>query len=186
MDISAILGEVITLFIMAFALGMDAFSVGLGMGLIPLRLRQILYIGITIGIFHVWMPLMGILIGRFLSDQFGTIASVMGGVLLLLLGIQMIISSFKKEDEPMITPIGFGLVIFSLSVSLDSFSVGLSLGIYKAHAIVTVLMFGLVSMVLTWVGLLLGRRVQDWLGKYSEALGGSILFAFGIKLLLPF
>ncbi|WP_456277434.1 manganese efflux pump MntP [Bacillus sp. AK128] len=182
---SAIPGEVLTLFIMAFALGMDAFSVGLGMGLIPLRLKQIFYIGITIGIFHMWMPLIGILIGDFLSHQFGNIASIVGGVLLLLLGIQMIISSFKKDDEPMITPKGFGLIIFALSVSLDSFSVGLSLGIYKVSPIVAILMFGLVSMVLTWAGLLLGRRVQEWLGSYGEALGGSILFAFGIKLLLP-
>ncbi len=170
---------------MAFALGMDAFSVGLGMGLIPLRLKQIFYIGITIGLFHVWMPLVGIVIGSFLSDQFGNIASIVGGVLLLLLGIQMIISSFKKDDEPMITPKGFGLLIFALSVSLDSFSVGLSLGIYKVPAILAILMFGFVSMVLTWAGLLLGRRVQEWLGSYGEALGGSILFAFGIKLLLP-
>jgi manganese efflux pump family protein len=40
-------------------------------------------------------------------------------------------------------------------------------------------------MVLTWTGLLVGRRMQGWLGTYSEALGGSILLAFGIKLLLP-
>ncbi|MBM7662449.1 putative Mn2+ efflux pump MntP [Bacillus mesophilus] len=181
----AISGEVLTLFIMAFALGMDAFSVGLGMGLIPLRLKQILYIGITIGIFHVWMPLVGITIGGFLSDQFGNIASIVGGVLLLLLGLQMIVSSFKDDDEPMITPKGFGLIIFALSVSLDSFSVGLSLGIYKVHVILAILMFGVVSMILTWAGLLLGRRVQEWMGSYGEALGGSILFAFGIKLLLP-
>jgi putative Mn2+ efflux pump MntP len=186
MDTTVIVGEVITLFIMAFALGMDAFSVGLGMGLIRLRLRQILYIGVTIGFFHMWMPLAGIMIGRFLSDQFGTIATIIGGVLLLLLGVQMIISSFKKEDEPMITPVGFGLLVFALSVSLDSFSVGLSLGIYQVHPVVTILIFGLVSMVLTWAGLLLGRRVQEWIGTYSEVLGGCILFAFGIKLLLPF
>ncbi len=186
MDISGVLGEVITLFIMAFALGLDAFSVGLGMGLIQLRLRQIFYIGITIGIFHIWMPLVGILIGRFLSDQFGTVATIVGGVLLVLLGIQMIMASFNKEEEPMITPIGLGLIVFALGVSLDSFSVGLSLGIYKVHTIIAVLMFGMVSMVLTWIGLLVGRRVQLWIGSYSEALGGSILFAFGLKLLLPF
>ncbi|KAA0548608.1 manganese efflux pump [Bacillus sp. BGMRC 2118] len=186
MDTTVIVGEVITLFIMAFALGMDAFSIGLGMGLIRLRLRQILYIGVTIGIFHMWMPLAGIIIGRFLSDQFGTIATIIGGVLLLLLGVQMFISSFKKDEEPMLTPVGFGLFVFALSVSLDSFSVGLSLGIYKVHPIIAISIFGLVSMLLTWAGLLLGRRVQEWLGKYSEALGGCILFAFGIKLLLPF
>ncbi|MFD2215114.1 manganese efflux pump MntP family protein [Metabacillus endolithicus] len=186
MNIESILGELVTLFIMALALGMDAFSVGLGMGLIKLRMRQIFYIGITIGVFHIWMPLVGMLIGRLLSDTFGTIATLLGGTLLILLGIQMIFASFKKDDEPLITPVGFGLIVFALSVSLDSFSVGLSLGIYGAKTFLTVMMFGVVSMVLTWIGLLVGKRVQNWLGAYSEALGGSILLAFGLKLLFPF
>ncbi|WP_026563098.1 manganese efflux pump MntP family protein [Bacillus sp. J37] len=186
MSIETMAGELLTLLIMALALGMDAFSVGLGMGLIRLRIRQIFYIGITIGIFHIWMPLVGMLIGRLLSDTFGTIATLLGGTLLILLGIQMVVVSFKKDEDPFITPVGFGLIVFALSVSLDSFSVGLSLGIYGAKTFLTVAIFGLVSMVLTWLGLLIGKRVQNWLGSYSEALGGSILLAFGIKLLLPF
>lgn len=185
MDIAVLLGEFLTLFIMAFALGMDAFSVGLGMGLIQLRLKQIFSIGLIIGLFHMWMPLLGMIIGGYLSEQLGAIATYIGGGLLLLLGLQMIVSSFKKDDKKLITPEGFGLLLFALGVSLDSFSVGLSLGIYGAKTIVTILMFGIVSMLLTWVGLLLGRKVQAWFGKYSEVLGGSILFAFGIKLLLP-
>ncbi|MFC0272460.1 manganese efflux pump MntP family protein [Metabacillus herbersteinensis] len=185
MNIESIIGEFFTLFIMAFALGMDAFSVGLGMGLIKLKVRQIFYIGLTIGVFHIWMPLIGMVIGKFLSNTFGMIATLIGGGLLIFLGIQMIYASFKKEDEPLITPIGFGLIIFALSVSLDSFSVGLSLGIYGAKTIATVIMFGVVSMMLTWVGLLVGKRVQSWIGPYSEALGGSILLAFGIKLIFP-
>ncbi|PMC37437.1 hypothetical protein CJ195_11825 [Bacillus sp. UMB0899] len=186
MSIESMVGELLTLLIMALALGMDAFSVGLGMGLIRLRFRQIFYIGITIGIFHIWMPLVGMLIGRLLSDTFGTIATLLGGTLLILLGIQMVFASFKKDEDPFITPVGFGLIVFALSVSLDSFSVGLSLGIYGAKTFLTVAIFGLVSMVLTWLGLLVGKRVQNWLGSYSEALGGTILLAFGIKLLLPF
>ena len=62
-------------------------------------------------------------------------------------------------------------------MSLDSFSVGLSLGIFGARTFLTIIVFGVVSMLLTWLGLLLGRRVQGWLGSYSEALGGSILLA---------
>lgn len=185
MSISVVIGEIVTLFIMAFALGMDAFSVGLGMGLIKLRLRQILKIGVIIGIFHVLMPLAGMLIGKLLSDKFGVFASYIGGILLLLLGIQMIISSIKNENKPLITPIGSGLFIFALSVSLDSFSVGLSLGIYGVRTLAAIIIFGIVSMVLTWAGLLLGRKVKDWLGTYSEVFGGSILFIFGLKLLLP-
>ena len=183
---TALMGEVLTLLIMAFALGMDAFSVGLGMGMYQLRLRQIFKIGITIGIFHVWMPLVGMLAGKFLSEKFGTFASLLGGLLLILLGIQMVWSSFKKDQDSVITPVGTGLLLFALSVSLDSLSVGLTLGIYGAKTVMAIVCFGIAATVMTWSGLLIGRKVQGWLGSYSEALGGSILLAFGIKLLLPF
>ncbi|WP_374120540.1 manganese efflux pump MntP family protein [Neobacillus sp. PS3-40] len=171
---------------MAFALGMDAFSVGLGMGMYRLRLRQIFKIGITIGIFHVWMPLVGMFAGKFLSERFGTLATYLGGGLLILLGVQMIWSSIKKDQKTIITPVGMGLLVFALSVSLDSLSVGLTLGIYGAKTIMVVLCFGVAATVLTWCGLLIGRKVQGLLGVYSVALGGSILLAFGLKLLFPF
>lgn len=181
---TALIGELATLSIMAFALGMDAFSVGLGMGMIPLRLRQIAKIGAVIGLFHMGMPLAGMLIGRFLSEHFGTIATMVGGGLLLLLGLQMGLSSLSSSDKPFVTPLGFGLLLFSLSVSLDSFSVGLSLGIYGARVIVTIILFGVFSMMLTWAGLMMGRKFQHYIGSYSELLGGCILFGFGLKLLI--
>ncbi|MEQ2529544.1 manganese efflux pump MntP family protein [Bacillaceae bacterium CLA-AA-H227] len=181
---SEFIGEMITLNIMAFALGMDAFSVGLGIGMVRIRMRQIFKIGIMIGLFHVLMPMIGMLAGRFLSERFGDIAAFLGGGLLLLLGMQMIWSSFKEDDRKLMAPVGFGLLLFSISVSLDSFSVGLSLGIYGAKTALVLICFGVCACVLTWLGLLLGRKVQGWIGTYSEALGGGILMAFGIKLLL--
>ncbi|WP_242035282.1 manganese efflux pump MntP family protein [Mesobacillus harenae] len=183
---TAMIGELITIIIMAFALGMDAFSVGLGMGMFKLRLKQIFKIGVTVGLFHVIMPLLGMIGGRFLSERFGEVAGYMGGVLLLLLGLQMIWSSFKEEETSAMAPIGMGLLLFALSVSIDSFSVGLTLGIYGAKTMLVLICFGAAATALTWAGLLIGRRVQGLLGQYSEALGGSILLAFGIKLLLPF
>jgi putative Mn2+ efflux pump MntP len=180
---AAMVGEIVTLVIMAFALGMDAFSVGLGMGMYNLRLRQIFKIGITIGLFHVWMPLVGVVAGRFLSEKFGAFATLVGGLLLIVLGLNMIWSTFRKGDEKIISPVGFGLLLFALSVSLDSLSVGLTLGIYGAKTVVVILCFGIVATLQTWAGLLLGRKVQGWIGTYSEVLGGAILFAFGLKLL---
>ena len=182
---AAMTGELLTLILMAFALGMDAFSVGLGMGMFRLTKRHIFKIGVTIGLFHVWMPLLGMVAGKFLSEQFGAIAGYIGGLLLILLGLQMIWSTFKDEDMTIISPVGKGLFIFALSVSLDSFSVGLTLGIYGARTLLVLVCFGVAAMILTWAGLIVGRKVQGWLGTYSVALGGSILLAFGIKLLLP-
>lgn len=181
--VQEIMGELITIFIMAFALGMDAFSVGLGMGMLSLRLRKIFTIGLTVGVFHIIMPLLGMLGGRFLSEQFGVFATYAGGLLLLYLGVQMFLASFKSEEEKSFVPIGKGLLLFAFGVSIDSFSVGLTLGIYGAEVIMAILCFGLVAMLMTWVSLLLGRKIQGFLGMYSEILGGLILLFFGIKLL---
>ncbi|MFP9216859.1 manganese efflux pump MntP family protein, partial [Enterococcus faecalis] len=73
------IGERITLSIMAFALGMDAFSVGLGMGMVKLRKKQIFYIGFIIGLFHVIMPLAGMAAGNMLSGLLGVLAVYIGG-----------------------------------------------------------------------------------------------------------
>lgn len=181
----ALLTEAAALLIMAMALGMDAFSVGLGMGMVQLRLKRICKIGLTIGFFHVVMPLFGMMIGHYLTDLFGTVAVMVGGILLLLLGAQMIYTSIiHQKEELLVPPVGFGLFLFALSVSLDSFSVGLSLGIYGAKVWLTLFLFGVVSTVMTWGGLLLGRRFRHYMGTYSEVLGGCILFVFGLKLLL--
>ncbi|SFC21491.1 Putative Mn2+ efflux pump MntP [Bacillus sp. OV322] len=180
---NGISGELLTLLIMAFALGMDAFSVGLGMGMFKLRLKQILFIGLTVGFFHIWMPMLGMVAGRYISGHFGTIAAYAGGLLLVILGIQMFISGLRGGEGSLLAPVGMGLFIFSLSVSLDSFSVGLTLGIYGARTILTIICFGAAATILTWAGLLVGRKVQGLLGVYSEVLGGSILCAFGLKLL---
>lgn len=93
------IGELITLSIMAFALGMDAFSVGLGMGMVKLRKKQIFYIGFIIGLFHVIMPLAGMAAGNMLSGLLGVLAVYIGGALLFVLGVQMLMASFKQSEE---------------------------------------------------------------------------------------
>ncbi|MFC0471702.1 manganese efflux pump MntP family protein [Halalkalibacter kiskunsagensis] len=179
------MSEMLTLFIMASALGMDAFSVALGMGMLGLRLRQIFNIGVIIGLFHIIMPLFGMATGKLLSNYFGMIATFIGGGLLLIIGLQMALSSFKSDDEQMMRPVGFGLILFAISVSLDSFSAGLSFGMLGAKTALTVLMIGLLSMILSWLGLLMGSRFKQYIGSYGELLGGFILIGFGIKLILP-
>ncbi len=181
----SMIAEFLTLLCMAFALGMDSFSVGLGMGMYKLRKRQILLISGTVGAFHVIMPLLGIMLGQFLSARMGVFAAIAGGLLLILLGAGMFLAGLKGKSEPFIAPVGYGLLLFATSVSLDSLSVGLSLGIYGARTALVVSLFGMAATILTLSGLLAGRRVRGVLGAYSQLFGGSILFAFGVKLLLP-
>ncbi|MBP3039083.1 manganese efflux pump [Bacillaceae bacterium Marseille-Q3522] len=179
------MSSVVTLILIAFALSLDSFSIGLGMGMYKLRLKQICYIGIIIGLFHILMPLLGMLTGRFLSAQFGSIAGFIGGMLLILLGSHMIFSGFSKNKPASraMSPAGIGLILFALGSSIDSFSVGLTLGIFAMKVLLALIFFGLGAMVLTWIGMLLGKKIQGFLGAYSEALGGGILLGFGFRLL---
>ncbi|MBW7458312.1 manganese efflux pump MntP family protein [Paenibacillus sepulcri] len=177
-------GQLLTLLLMAIALGMDAFSLGVGIGMKGIRLVDILKLSAVIALFHIIMPLMGMLTGKYVSSLLGDVASSAAGVLLLLLGGHMIYSSLRGESvESLDHSTVWGMLLFALSVSIDSFSVGISLGMFAADVLVTVLLFGFFGGIMSTVGLLIGRRVSSSMGEYGEALGGVILFTFGLLVL---
>ncbi|MFD1362021.1 manganese efflux pump MntP [Lentibacillus salinarum] len=177
------IGEIVSLIFMAVALGMDAFSVSLGMGMQKVRLKRIAMVGGVVGLFHIMMPFAGILLGQAISEQIGQYATLSGGLLLFGIGAQMIFSAFNHESKQLAQPVGIGLIFFAISVSLDSFSVGLSLGLSEVKTVIALLLFGAASTILTWIGMLLGKKMHGLLGVYSEILGGSILCGFGLHIL---
>jgi putative Mn2+ efflux pump MntP len=184
-DMSAATGQFLAILVIAVALGMDAFSLGVGIGLKGIRLLDILKLSTLVAIFHVIMPLGGILTGQYVSGLLGGIATSAAGALLLLLGAHMIYSSIRGEAVDSIDHrTVWGMLVFSFSVSIDSFSVGISLGMFSAHMLITVLMFGFFGGLMSVVGLLLGRRASQSLGGYGEALGGVILLGFGLLFLM--
>lgn len=181
MDASAYAGQFLTLLIIAMALGFDAFSLGLGIGLKGIRLLDILKLGIIIALFHMIMPVGGILTGQLVSGLLGNVATIAAGVLLMLLGGHMIYSSVRGEEVQSFnhrSPIG--LLVLAMSVSVDAFSVGVTLGMFSADMWLTILLFGLFGGLMSMLGLLLGRKVSGKLGEYGEACGGAILLVFGL------
>lgn len=179
------LGELITILMIGIALGMDAFSLGIGMGMGGIRLLTIAKVSLTIGIFHVIMPLVGIVLGIFLTSYMGSVASYVGGLVLIVLGLHMLWNSFFVEEKsPLMKTTFWGIALFSFSVSIDALSVGFSFGLFRVNILLAVLLFGVIGAVLAASGLLLGRRVGNWLGEYSEIFGALILVAFGLKFLL--
>lgn len=178
-------GEFFTLLLMAFALGMDAFSLGIGIGLRGIRLLDVLKISVVIGLFHILMPLTGMFMGQYVSTLLGDVAVVTGGGMLILLGAHMVYSAFRGDAFRSIDHrTAWGLLLFSLTVSIDSFSVGVSLGMFATDLALTVLLFGIFGGLMSMLGLLVGQRFGHFTGDYGEAFGGIILLIFGIKFLL--
>lgn len=181
---SAEWGQLFTILIMAVALGMDAFSLGIGLGMRGIRLLRIAFISAVIALFHILMPLMGMFTGRYVSTLLGDVAVAAGGGLLVLLGCHMIYSAVRQEGGATFDIGGFwGLLLFALTVSIDSFSVGISLGLFASDIALAVILFGIFGGGMSVLGLLLGRRFGLWMGEYGEAFGGAILLAFGLKFL---
>ncbi|WP_018132988.1 manganese efflux pump MntP [Effusibacillus pohliae] len=180
-------GELFTLLTTAVALGSDAMSLGIGIGMYRLTRREISRVSFTIGLFHVLMPLAGMALGLYLHNLMGDIAQLLGALLLVGLGIHMIWDAWKGEQEPPVVlnkTAGWGLMLFAMSVSVDALSVGFSLGLSNAHFGLAVLLFGVVGGLMAAIGLSIGSIMGRVLGESMQLIGGAILILFGTQFIL--
>lgn len=176
---------IVPLILMAIALSMDAFSVSLGIGMQKLPFRRIFFIGIGFGFFHLLFPVLGIFIGKVISETLSQYTVLLSGILLIFIGFHMFFSAFSSsnlQNKRLFKPSGLGIVALAITVSIDSFPIGLSLGLSNVQTVLALFFFGSFSTLFTWTGLMLGQKVQGFLGSYSELLGGSILLSFGFHM----
>lgn len=177
---------VIEIVMMAFALGMDAFSLSVGIGLSGIRKNRAIELSVMIGVFHILMTLIGLSFGLLLGSFLGSIAKWFGAALLIGLGLHMIYSTMSDESEkvrPIVSPIG--MVMFAAGVSLDALSVGFSLGLHSTtYGLVSALTFGLVGTFLCMVGIWIGKHFSHLIGKFGELFGAILLIACGLRFLL--
>jgi putative Mn2+ efflux pump MntP len=107
--------------------------------------------------------------------------------LLSLVGGKMLREAWRDEADqcPRGDPTrGWSLVLLSVATSIDALAVGLSLAILGVEIWLPALVIGLVAGILTLCGMLLGRRIGQAWGRRVEILGGLVLIAIGVKILL--
>ncbi|AEF95462.1 UPF0059 membrane protein yebN [Desulfotomaculum nigrificans CO-1-SRB] len=176
--------SLLTLLALAVALGSDAFSLCVGIGMAGVNRRQIAYISFTVLVFHIIMPLLGWYVGGYLGSRVGKAAAVAGALLLLYLGVRMVWEAVKPgTDEPQfVITNALGLLLLAASVSMDALSVGFTLGTRRVSLTLAAGVIGLVAGAMTFTGLTLGKYVGGWIGERAQVVGGIILAAIGIKL----
>ena len=91
----------------------------------------------------------------------------------------MILSSFNENREIKIMNL-IELLLFGLAVSIDSFSVGLGLRTIYEIPVVCSIIFMCSSFLFTYLGLKLGKTINNKLGKTATLLGGIMLILIGI------
>ena len=171
--------SIYVLITIAVSLSMDAFSLSLAYGTLNLKKEYIRKISLIVGIFHFFMPLIGMLVGNIIAKSILISPNLIVCIVLTFIGIEMILDSFKEEDDIRIMT-NKEIFLFALAVSLDSFSVGIGLKALTDNYITTLLIFSLTSMLFTYIGLSLGKRINKLIGRLSTILGGITLIIIGI------
>ena len=173
----------------ALALAMDAFAVAVvtGLTLKPLTGRDVFRLSFHFGLFQALMPLIGWNAGRALYSYIAPVDHWVAFALLAFVGGRMMWSGREgAEDRPgAANPTrGWDLVLLSVATSIDALAVGLSLALIGSAILIPALVIGFVAAALTITGMLVGRRVGTVWGKRVEVIGGLILVAIGVRILV--
>jgi len=181
-------GQVLALLLMAAALGTDAMSLAIGIGLRGISRREGIRVSLVIGLFHIIMPLIGTAAGGYLSRLAGGMAQIIGAAIVAFIGIRMVWGCLtSNSSNNQMTPwklTGVSLLLLALSVSIDALSVGLGLGAFGYNIYLTSTLFGLFGAGMTAAGLFLGRKMGFLVGKYGELVGGGVLIILALKMFL--
>ena len=168
---------VLTIILIGISLSMDAFSLALVYGMIGMTNKEKITLSIFVGLYHFIMPLIGLTIGLFISN-IGFNLDIIASVILIYIGIDLIISNFKETETFSISKIGF--LMFGLSVSIDSLTIGIGLKARTNNYILSSIIFSTMSLIFTYLGLTLGNIIGKKIGTYSKITGGIILIIIAI------
>lgn len=167
--------EFISIIIIAFSLSMDAFSLALAYGTLGLSNLFSIKLSISVGIFHFLMPLLGMCVKFYLIEYSDISFEFVTCIIYFYLGISFMLESRKNIEVSKICTVK-DILLFSLAVSLDSFSVGIA---QEKFNIMAPLIFAIFSFIFTIVGLKVGKRLNSIFGRTAIIMGGIFFIILG-------
>ena len=158
------------------SLSLDAFSLSILYGTIINSNKKIYLLSSIVGIYHFFMPLFGNMIGFNIINRLPISADMIVGIILILISIQMI---FSHQEIVYLQSIS-SFFIFGLTVSIDSFSVGIGISNITNKYVVSYLIFSMLSFLFTYIGLKFGKYLNNKFGSVATRVGAIILMIIGL------
>ncbi len=172
----------------AFALGCDAFAVGLAVGTKDPCRRACFRLWFHFGLFQFLMPIIGWYLGTSIYERIKDYDHWIAFALMFVIAARMLKESLNHEDESAeiasADPTrGLSLVGLSVATSIDALGVGFGMGIARMDLFKPALIIGITAAIMTYAGICFGRRLSARFGKRVETAGAIILFIIAFKLL---
>jgi len=176
------------LFILAVGLSMDAFAVAVCKGLSAPKLKPS-YMAVTgawFGGFQALMPLIGFLLGSSFEKYITPVDHWVAFVLLAFIGGNMIKEACTCEDDAHDASFSVKtMFVMAVATSVDALAVGITFAVLPDVNIWwAVLFIGVVTFILSALGVFIGHKFGERYKSKAEFLGGAILVLMGIKILL--
>jgi manganese efflux pump family protein len=179
--------SLLALIAVALALAVDAFSVGVAVGLTRRAKRERFRLSFHFGLFQAIMPLLGALVGSALASRISAFDHWVAFGLLALIGGRMIAQALRGGDDVELRgdpTRGLRLVGLSVAVSIDALAVGFTLGVQDVSISFAVALIGVTAAALTLVGMLIAGAFASRLGRRAEIAAGCALVLIGAKIVL--
>ncbi|CAM6326686.1 manganese efflux pump MntP [Leclercia adecarboxylata] len=174
--------------LLAFGMSMDAFAASMGKGatLHKPKFSEALRTGLIFGAIETLTPLIGWGLGMLASQFVLEWNHWIAFILLTFLGGRMVIEGIRNDvgdDEP-VQRHGFWLLVTTaIATSLDAMAVGVGLAFLQVNIIATALAIGCATLIMSTLGMMVGRFIGPLLGKRAEILGGIVLIGIGVQIM---
>ena len=180
--------DLLSISIIAIGLAIDCFAVSIS-GSIAMRKAsplQIIRVAFSFGVFQAGMTALGWLGGQTVAEMVESYDHWIAFGLLAIVGVHMIWESFRSDANKREHDISRGLVLIVLSIatSIDALAVGFSFSFLDVDIVMACSVIGGTSLVLSAIGMLLGKKLGEVVGKRAEVFGGIVLIGIGIRILV--
>ena len=178
--------SLMTLFITAVGLSMDAFAVSIckGLAMKKINLKKACLVGLWFGGFQALMPLFGYLLGSQFKQYVETIDHWIAFALLSLIGISMIKEALSKEEEKADDSLSVRtMLLLAVATSIDALAVGVTYAFLQVDIIPAVSFIGVITFTLSAIGVKVGNVFGVKYKSKAELTGGVILILIGIRIL---
>jgi putative Mn2+ efflux pump MntP len=171
--------------ILAFVLGIDAFSVALAVGSCGNNFRQTFRMSFHFGLFQFFMPIIGWLLGQNVVSLIQSYDHWVAFGLLFAIGAKMLYEAFhhKEEKTECDRTRGWSLVALSTATSIDALGAGVGMGILNTSLLYPCTVIGITAATMTLIGMKLGGVISNIIGSRMEALAGVVLILLSLKML---
>lgn len=177
----------IEILLISIGLAMDAFAVSVCKGLAMKKMswKKAIIIGLYFGIFQAVMPVIGYFLGTTFEKFITNVDHWVAFILLVGIGINMVKEVFDKESENRNDNVDVKtMLVLSIATSIDALAIGITFACLKIHIVMPVITIGLITFIISVIGVKIGNRFGDKYEKKAEIMGGVILILLGIKILL--